>query len=218
LLPHLPAEDLPLLPVLLRGAEQTGAARLSVMRREVTRAEYARFLRDPLARFGLYADPGEPKSHNYTPQNWAQQMQHPQRPVTGVDWWSAHAYARWAGGRLPHADEWVQIASGARAGIRPWGDPYAPHAVTLESRRQAPQRTGAAPGDRSQDGILDLAGNVSEWTRSIGVSGNGYAVVVKGGNFSLPGKETARIDFENRVPASFHSPRIGFRIVLDGES
>ncbi|MDD9828236.1 MAG: SUMF1/EgtB/PvdO family nonheme iron enzyme [Deltaproteobacteria bacterium] len=215
LLPHLPAEDLPLLPVLLRGAEQTGAARLSVMRREVTRAEYARFLRDPLARFGLYADPGEPKSHSYTPQNWAQQMRHPQRPVTGVDWWSAHAYARWAGGRLPHADEWVQIASGARAGIRPWGDPYAPHAVTLESRRQAPQRTGAAPGDRSQDGILDLAGNVSEWTATYQVGPGGYAMLVKGGNYTLPGPETTRVSFTTPVPPNHRAPTLGFRVVFD---
>ena len=32
-------------------------------------------------------------------------------PVTGVDWWDAHAYAAWKGGRLPTLREWLAVVA-----------------------------------------------------------------------------------------------------------
>ena len=215
LLLHLPSADLPLLPVLMRDHDENTPAELKVMRHEVTRTEYARFIDDHLARAGLYADPGEPIGHNYTPENWQRQLRAPQKPVTGVDWWSAHAYAKWAGGRLPSADEWVKIAAGRSGSVRPWGDAYAPHAVTLETKRQEPAAVGTATDDRTEEGILDMAGNVSEWTATWHIGPRGYAMLVKGGNFTLPGKETTRVSFTNAIPPNHRSAALGFRVVFD---
>ncbi len=190
-----------------------------ILRHEVTRAQYRRFLEDPIARLGFYANENEPKDHDYRPPPWPE-TDDDHLPATGINWWSAYAFARWAGGRLPSAAEWTVAASSNGRYAWPWGAFYEKgRAATADTPATAPLPALENHGDVTPQGaILQMGGNVSEWTRSIGVSGNGYAVVVKGGNFSLPGEETTRIDFENRVPASFHSPRIGFRIVLDGES
>jgi len=215
LLTYLPPEDLSLLPVMVRDRQQT-PRRLAVMRHEVTREEYARFLRDPLVHWRLYADPEEPLDHDYTPLNWRRQLRRPRRPVTGVDWWSAHAFARWAGGRLPLAREWVMVAAGERGSVLPWGDRYADgRAVTFEAGRTRPQRVGAAPRDRTDSGVMDMAGNVSEWTASYRIGAQGYSMVTKGGNFILPGKETARVSFANEAPPGYRSPALGFRVVFD---
>jgi len=216
LLAHLPPEDYALLPALVRAEEEDdGAAELRVMRREVTRAEYARFLRDPLARIGIYADPGEPRAQDYTPRDWPAQLRHPHRPVTGVDWGSAPADARWAGGRLPRAGEWLQTAAGHPPTTRPWGDAFALNAVTLETGRTAPEAAGATPADRTRDGVLDMAGNVSEWTATLHIGARGFAMVVKGGNFILPGAPTTTATFANAMPPNHRSPAVGFRVVFD---
>lgn len=196
-----------------------GRQTFRILRHEVTRAQYRRFLQDPIAQLGFYANENEPKDHDYRPPPWPE-ADDDRLPATGINWWSAYAFARWAGGRLPSAAEWTAAASSNGRYAYPWGAFYEKdRAATAETPATAPLPALENRGDVTPHGaILHMGGNVSEWTRSIGVSGTGYAVVVKGGNFSLPGKETARIDFENRVPASFHSPRIGFRIVLEGES
>ena len=75
--------------------------RLEVGRCEVSRREYGAFLDDPLARAGLFANRREPAGADYVPRDWARQEEHPDLPVTGVTWWAADAYARWAGGGSP---------------------------------------------------------------------------------------------------------------------
>ncbi len=218
LLSGLSREQLEVIEGLLGRDRRRGTFR--ILRHEVTRAQYRRFLDDPIARFGFYANENEPKDHDYRPTDWSPAQDDGRLPATGLDWWSAYAFARWSGGRLPSADEWNAAASWNGRYVYPWGNHYEKErAVAAEDLLTTPLPALENRGDVTPHGaILHLGGNVSEWTRSIGVHGNGYAVVVKGGSYSLPGKETARIDFENRAPASYRSPRIGFRVVFDGES
>lgn len=98
-------------------------------------------------------------------------------PVTCLDWYQCDAFCLWQGKRLPTAHEWGWAAQG-RDQLRkqPWGDepPSCERAVVDMDRtddvtgcgRNAPWPVGSMPGDVTRDGVLDMAGNVSEATSS----------------------------------------------------
>ena len=191
--------------------------RLEVGRCEVSRREYRAFLADPLARSGLFANPQEPAGEDYVPDDWERQSADPDLPVSGMSWWAADAFARWAGGRLPRAREWQLLAAGPEARIYPWGNRYEPGAaVTADLPEHGPRPCRAADIlDSSAEGVLHLAGNVSEWTQSIAAERGNYAMWVQGGNWMLPGRDTAHGTFGRLVPLNHRSPDIGFRVVYD---
>ena len=191
--------------------------RIAVGRCEVSRREYRTFLNDPLARAGLFANPREPAGEEYVPDDWERQAANLDLPVSGMSWWAADAFARWAGGRLPQAREWQLLAAGPQARLYPWGNRYDPGvAVTADLPEHGPWPCLAAElQDSSTDGVLHLAGNVSEWTQSIAVDRGNYAMWVQGGNWLLPGRETAHGSFGRLVPLNHRSPDIGIRVVYD---
>lgn len=192
------------------------AVALHVTRRETTRRQYAAFLRDPFVRAGFHAERNQPRRHQHRPPDWDVQMASPDLPVVNVDWWSAYAFASWAGGRLPTAEEWESVASGQGRRLYPWGDVFsAALPVTGERAVGGPMLTTVETGDVTPDGVLALGGGVSEWTRSVSTAAGGYAVVVKGGNFLLPGAQTARMDHRNHVPPHYRAATLGFRVVFD---
>ena len=201
---------------LLASADHA-AHTIEVGRCEVSRREYRVFLVDPLARSGLFANPQEPAGEDYVPDDWERQSADPDLPVSGMSWWAADAFARWAGGRLPRAREWQLLAAGPEARLYPWGNRYDPGAaVTADLPEHGPRPCPAPDGrDSSAGGVLHLAGNVSEWTQSIAVDRGNYAMWVQGGNWMLPGRDTAHGTFGRLVPLNHRSPDIGFRVVYD---
>jgi hypothetical protein len=130
----------------------------------VTVAEYRQFLDD-----GGYGDERWWKVGGFSqwqqPDGWDDQFQHPNRPVTGVSWYEAAAYAAWAGVRLPTGAEWEFAARGPEGREYPWGNqpPDATLANYLEHGPSHPTPVGLYPAGATPEGILDLAGNVWEW-------------------------------------------------------
>ena len=201
----------------LLASSRSGPRRIAIGRCEVSREEYAAFLDDPLARAGLFANRQEPAGEDYAPADWERQLEDPGLPVAGMSWWAADAFARWAGGRLPRLEEWQLTAAGPAARVYPWGDRYDPEAaVTGDLPEPGPRGCLDGGGrDESAAGVLHLAGNVSEWTQSIAVEGGNYAMWVQGGNWILPGRETARTSFGRLVPLNHRSRGIGLRVVYE---
>jgi formylglycine-generating enzyme required for sulfatase activity len=102
---------------------------------------------------------------------------HPINCVSGID---ADAFCYWAGKSVPTEAEWEYAAAGgSEQRPFPWGD-AAPSKNLCWKRRSAQGAcnsndacgttgtgtcvVGSFPADTSRDGVIDLGGNVSEWT------------------------------------------------------
>lgn len=214
LLSVLPAEELR--DITLSQDNTWAAWHIDVARCETRRRHYRLFLRDPLVMLGLFANEAEPDNVDYVPEDWARQLDALELPVVGVNWWAADAFARWAGGRLPSSAEWKAVAAGVKRHRYPWGNEYNPqHAMNADLQEASIGMCGNFTQDISDGGVLDLAGNVSEWSKSITADAGGYLMWVAGGSYLLPGKSTAKTQFQRAVPLDHRASDIGFRVVFD---
>jgi len=92
-------------------------------------------------------------------------------PVSGVAWADAVAFCAWFGEahgepvRLPTETEWERAARGDDAREYPWGSGFDPARANLRDHGAGgPIPVGSLPTGASPFGVLDLAGNVDEWT------------------------------------------------------
>lgn len=153
-------------------------------RTEVTVGEYGKCVSEPGGALdgGTESACSEPLKHSKRPSpvnkycNWLLNEQRNDHPVNCVDWSQADAYCRWAKKRLPTALEWEYAAQGLEiykalpGNSRPlkqfcWNGPG--NGVG-ELQRESTCPAGAYEQDRSDTGIMDLAGNVTEWIEEKG--------------------------------------------------
>jgi formylglycine-generating enzyme required for sulfatase activity len=127
----------------------------SIMENEVTNAQYRQCLNDGYCSM---------------PEDWDYKQDDANKPATGLDWSEAAAYCQWLGGRLPTEGEWEKAARGRNGNYFPWGNEWDPVKANLEHYGKGSVRSvnEYAASDASPYDILNMAGNVREWTASVG--------------------------------------------------
>jgi len=138
----------------------------AIGRTPVTCAQYLLYLRETHAR---------PPAH-WRFLRWrirripAHQQEH---PITQVSWYEAVAYCEWLAARtgkpyrLPSEAEWEKAARGVDGRRYPWGDAWEATRCNIQPEREGTTPVNAFPAGASPYGVLDMVGNVWEWTRSL---------------------------------------------------
>jgi formylglycine-generating enzyme required for sulfatase activity/serine/threonine protein kinase len=186
-------------------------------RTEVTNAEYAEFVRDT----------------NYEPpSDWVRA-----RPLAGQELWpvanvsaqDAQAFAAWRSKRdgveyrLPTEEEWEFAArNGGEYRSFPWGESWEDGRAVAKG--VTPKPVGSYPDGKNRWGVMDLIGNVSEWTSSRASIYSGLAIpaenkdwqVVRGGSYaSNPNDAQIPISatYRDWFKPTLRHPTFGFRLV-----
>jgi len=169
----------------------------------------------------------------------------PDHPVANISWPDALAYSRWLNDTLRHSEstptqlqerldsgweitlpsepQWEKAARGSDSRIYPWGN-------TVDSGRanygtDSTQPVGSYPCPECPLGLLDLSGNVWEWTRSpyqpypFDPSDDREELdrdalwIIRGGSFIDPSRNIRAAVRGGGDPGA-RRPFIGFRLVI----
>jgi formylglycine-generating enzyme required for sulfatase activity len=235
-------QKVPAGPYMYQGSPANLGHTFYIDKYEVTFGQYLNFLRAVSAAGtdAAWRDPAQQGEKDHQPSDWLnifQAIKYHQPyghelitldfPVFNVDWYDAQAYAKWAGKRLPTDEEWEKAARGPKGNLFPWGTLFRPAANTAIFAEGAsgdrPSRThqvvDANPGDRSPYGVMDMAGNVSEWTATIvdstKISGQKVGVI-RGANFLTHTLEHEELTFRDTDYAlGSREVWLGFRCASD---
>ncbi|CAN5842014.1 hypothetical protein BH18ACI4_BH18ACI4_10380 [soil metagenome] len=189
-------------------------------RGEVTNEEYSEFVVD----------------RNYeTPSHWLRGKPLPLQekwPVVNVSPRDAEAFAGWRSSRdgvayrLPTEEEWEYAArSGGIYKLYPWGDRWEDGRAVVKEADAKP--VGSFPDGANRWGVVDLIGNVWEWTSSKASLYEGNTagqiptatrewIVARGGAYkSDPNDRRSPISatYRDWFDPTFRDPSLGFRLV-----
>jgi formylglycine-generating enzyme required for sulfatase activity len=161
-----------------------------IMRTEVTISQYDRFVRATGARRPddrrAIEEGATRRDESGTGIPPSQARRGPSEPVARVSWTEAAGFCEWLGRgsaysvRLPTEAEWEKAARGTDGRIYPWGNNFDGRLLNFADRRSTQPWRDARVDDGYVDlapvgsydrgaspyGVLDMAGNVSEWVAS----------------------------------------------------
>ncbi len=159
-------------PVSERPAHKLFLPAFYIEKNLVTAEKYAKFIRakGPAGPNGeMYLDVADPDAlvslHNGV---WMANAGSENNPAGEMSWHGALAYCKWLGKRLPSEAEWEKAARGTDGRLYPWGSQKPTHELAVIGLfRGDTLPIGQRPKGASPYGVLDMAGQVWEWTRSI---------------------------------------------------
>ncbi len=164
----------------------------------------------------------------------------PNRPVVGITWFEAMAYCAWLTeqlklsrelpegyvARLPSEAEWEKAARGTDGRNWPWGYEWEDnYANTHKTSLLTTSSVGIFCTDKSPYGVLDMAGNTTEWCHSLLAK---YPYNPKDGRESIDtdevrvlrgsacnlGEHSSWCAYRRSLSPDFHHFGLGFRVVI----
>jgi iron(II)-dependent oxidoreductase len=193
-------------------------------RTPVTNAEFSKFLNathyHPKDDHNFLRAWQNMKNGSY-PEGWDN------KPVTWVSIEDSRAYAAWSQKRLPHEWEWQYAAQSADGRPYPWGtdwDPQGLPQIDSGSTMRPLADVTAFPKGASPFGVLDLVGNVSQWTDEYRDPHTRAAILRGGASYQPAGSiwyfpQTYRLDEHQKYllmsPGHDRAGTVGFRCVVD---
>jgi formylglycine-generating enzyme required for sulfatase activity len=149
------------------------------------------------------------------------------KPVRWVSLEDARAYAKWAGKRLPHEWEWQYAAQGLDGRAYPWGNYWQDQCAPKPQHGHEllpPADVGAFGCGASPFGVMDMTGNVWQWTDEYQDEHTRAAILRGGGSYRPEGSRwyfpsAYRLDEHGKyllmAPSKDRAGTLGFRCVRD---
>lgn len=134
-------------------------------------------------------------------------------PVTGVSWFEARAFCRFAELRLPAEAEWELAARGLEGRLYPWGHDF--DADRCAFRRGDSVEVTALARGQTPEGIAHLSGNGAEWCMDRFSRAEGEVLFVVRGELWSADEANMRATVRNGWRPDRRYRGFGFRCAAD---